>query len=52
MVSEKQKREIKEHMMRIKEARTEEMGEKVITRRTRALYNYLEQEGIVNQFDE
>lgn len=52
MVSERQKRQIKEFLINIKQARNEGKGEEIIKKRTQELHAYLENEGLVNRFDE
>lgn len=47
MVTAKQKREIKQLMIRIKTAKESGADRRVIEDRTADLYNYLEREGIV-----
>lgn len=52
MVSERQRRDIKEKMRAIKEAKKNNRPQRIIEKRTNELTEYLHQEGIINPFDE
>ena len=57
MVTQRQRRDIERLMRRIKDAKTppdenQPPNTALIEKRTKELYNYLEKEGLVNQFDE
>lgn len=52
MVTTKQKRELKELMKNIKAAKENDMSEEEIKRRTKELYTYLQNEGLIDRFYE
>lgn len=52
MVTQKQRREIRERMRAIKDAKDNGESEEIIKKRTRELTSYLRKEGIINPFDE
>jgi len=52
MVTKRQESKIEHMMRRIKRAHDNNMGEEEIKSRTNTLYNYLENEGLVDRFPE
>lgn len=52
MVTELQKREIHKRMRAVKDAVNSDRPEKIVNERVKELTDYLQQEGIINPFDD